>query len=142
MEEKQTHEFTIKEPWFTLIQRRIKGVEGRLNKGNFAKLNVGDEVTWTKNLKQKDGTEKKYAVKTEILKITKYNNFEDMLKAETLKRTLPGIPSVNCGVEVYRQFYKQEDEEKYGVLGIQLKTIDGKAPQLMRGRGRKRNSRR
>ena len=46
-----------------------------------------------------------------------------MIKKETLKRTLPGVPTIDCGVEVYRQYYSEELEKKFGVLAIELKRI-------------------
>ena len=32
----------VEEPWFSLIKLRLKTVEGRLNKGDFAKMNEKD----------------------------------------------------------------------------------------------------
>lgn len=32
----------LSEPWFSLIKLKIKTVEGRLNKGDFAIINIGD----------------------------------------------------------------------------------------------------
>lgn len=34
----------VSEPWFTLIGMGLKQVEGRLNKGDFARLETGDVI--------------------------------------------------------------------------------------------------
>jgi hypothetical protein len=34
------YEKNLSEPWFSLIKLRIKKVEGRLNKGDFANMNL------------------------------------------------------------------------------------------------------
>ena len=39
----------LSEPWFSLIKFKIKQVEGRLNKGDFKNMEVGDEIEFTNN---------------------------------------------------------------------------------------------
>jgi ASC-1-like (ASCH) protein len=41
----------------------------------------------------------------------------------TLKKTLPGVPTIKCGVRVYREFYDENKEKEFGVLAITLKNI-------------------
>ena len=108
------YNISVSEPWFTLIKMGLKSREGRLNKTKFAKLKVNDIVIWTYKNK---------SCKTKIVNINKYDSFRDMIKKETLKRTLPGVPTIDCGVEVYRQYYSEELEKKFGVLAIELKRI-------------------
>ena len=43
-----------------------------------------------------------------------------MLESEGLNRVLPGIQSIEDGVNVYRQFYSTELEEENGILAIHL----------------------
>ena len=40
------HNINVQEPWFTLIKKGIKTVEGRLNKGKFCNLKINDTITW------------------------------------------------------------------------------------------------
>jgi hypothetical protein len=42
------YEKNLSEPWFSLIKLKIKTVEGRLNKGDFANMNIGDFILFTK----------------------------------------------------------------------------------------------
>jgi ASC-1-like (ASCH) protein len=112
-------EINVQEPWFTLIKTGHKTVEGRLNKGKFSQMNKGDIVSWC----YKKNNNKKETFKTVIVKISKYPSFEKMLKVETLKKTLPGVPTIKCGVRVYREFYDENKEKEFGVLAITLKKI-------------------
>ena len=43
------YEKNLSEPWFSLIKLKIKKVEGRLNKGDFANMNIGDFILFTNN---------------------------------------------------------------------------------------------
>ena len=39
----------LSEPWFSLIKLGIKTCEGRLNKGDFSKMNKGDYIVFENN---------------------------------------------------------------------------------------------
>jgi len=108
----------VSEPWFTLISLGIKTVEGRLNKGDFKNFNKGDVITWTNN----DFNFR--SVKTKIIRKTKYNSFEDYLQNENLKNTLPSIYNLEDGVNIYRKYYTKEDENKYGIIALQLEKLN------------------
>ena len=106
--------FGLKQQWFDYIKNQIKTIEGRLNKGIFAKLKVGDTIIFKS---------KKMKIITTITYIKKYSNFKTMLKSETLEKVLPNVESINDGVDIYHQYYSPDDEAKYGVLafGLELK---------------------
>jgi ASC-1-like (ASCH) protein len=104
----------VQNPWFTLIREGRKTIEGRLNKGKFAQLKVGQIVMW-ENAGQK--------VKTKLVRIEKYQSFSDMLVNEGLRHTLPGKKTLKDGIDVYRGFYSEEKEIEYGVLAIEVKLL-------------------
>lgn len=107
---KQIH---VSEPWFSYIKNGDKRIEGRLNKGTFSELRKKDIIEiFNKDLGDK------FQVK--IIKIVKYSSFEEYLVKEGLLRTLPYIDSIKDGINIYRQFYSEEDEKKYGILAIYL----------------------
>jgi len=106
--------FGLKQPWFDYIKNGSKTVEGRLNKGIFSKLKVGDNIIFISN--------KKLNIKTTITYIKKYPNFETMLKSETLEKVLPSVNNINEGVDIYHKYYSSADESKYGVLAFGLST--------------------
>ena len=112
---------TVKQPWFDFIKCNEKTAEGRLNKGLFSKLKIGDEIIWLhQNLKYK----------VRISYINKYKSFKDMLQEETIQQVLPNMSNIDDGVKVYRQFYSQSDEEKFGVVAIGMKIINHNSDSL------------
>jgi ASC-1-like (ASCH) protein len=113
MEIKEIH---VSQPWLSYIKNKDKRIEGRLNKGTFSQLQKKEIVRFfNKDLNQK------FNVK--IINIVKYKSFEEYLIQEGLKRTLPGIKTIEDGVQIYRQFYTKEDEDKFGILAIYVKKI-------------------
>ncbi|RYR42566.1 hypothetical protein Ahy_A08g039028 isoform B [Arachis hypogaea] len=54
----------------------------------------------------------------EVQEIRWYPTFADMLETENLGKVLPGVDSVEKGVEIYRRFYTEEKEKSNGVLAI------------------------
>ena len=66
-------------------------------------------------------------IKTTIIYINKYPNFESMLKSETLEKVIPGIKTIKAGVETYHQFYSTDDEN--GVLAFGLTMLKEQQPQ-------------
>jgi ASC-1-like (ASCH) protein len=111
------HKKHVSEPYFTFIKKGIKTIEGRLNKGSFTDICIGDTVIWfTSNSAEQ--------VKTKIVKINKYDSFYKYLKKEKLKHTLPNVKNIEDGVAIYYKFYTHVDEHKYGVLAIHIKLFD------------------
>lgn len=107
---------TIKQPWFNYIQSGVKTVEGRLNKGQFAKFGVGSQITW-KN-------PEKLFCRVKITKITKYPSFKELLEKEGITRVLPNIADIPKGISIYRQYYTKKDEDKYGVVAIEMEPMN------------------
>lgn len=107
----------LSEPWFTLVLLGIKTVEGRLNKGIFKEINIGDTITFYND----DAIYRELTVK--IIKINNYSNFEDYLRKETLGKCLPGYTRVTQGLEVYYKYFSKEDEQKYKVKSFIMKLI-------------------
>jgi ASC-1-like (ASCH) protein len=104
------YEKNLSEPWFSLIKLRIKKVEGRLNKGDFANMNIGDFILFTNN---ELGFERNF--KIQIKYISYYDNFKTYLENETLEKCLPGIDNIEDGLNVYYKYYKKEDELEYKI---------------------------
>ena len=107
-------EINVQEPWFTYIKNSKKVIEGRLNKGTFSELKKNDIIKIKNNEDE---------CSVQILKIKKYDTFEEYLTQEGLKRTLPSIKTIQEGVNIYYKFYTKENEKKYGILAIYIKLI-------------------
>lgn len=106
----------LSEPWFSLIKLKLKKCEGRLNKGDFAMMKKGDYIIFENN---DFGFNRK--IKTKIKSINKYNNFREYLENETLEKCLPGIETLDQGINIYYKYYTIEDEIKYKIIAIKLK---------------------
>ena len=100
--------------YFNYIKNKKKTIEGRLNTGKYSLLKKNDIIKFV------NGTEFMYA---KIKKIENYKSFKDYLSSVGLKRTLPNIYTIEEGIEIYRKFYNQIDEEKYGILALYIKLI-------------------
>lgn len=114
----QKHKSQLISRWFDLIQSGRKTVEGRLNKGTFAKVNPGDIIEFTKT-----GTQQTIIVK--VVDIKKYATFEEMFGngGETVESALPGIESVTNAVELYHKIYPPELTKKHGVIAVHIQLI-------------------
>lgn len=108
----------LSEPWFSLIKLGIKECEGRLNKGDFSKM-IKDDYIQFEN--EDLGFHRSFYCK--ITHIHNYNLFEDYLKNETLEKCLPGIDSMEEGLNVYYKYYTKEDESIYKIIAIRLKVL-------------------
>lgn len=115
------HEIRVQQPWFRFLQRGEKTVEGRLNKGTFAKVRVGD-VLVVRNATVTT-TARTGAVVLVVTDVKRYDSFQTYLSQEGLARTLPGIQSIADGVAVYRRFYPAEDEARHGVLALHVRRV-------------------
>ncbi len=106
----------LSEPWFTLIKIGSKKVEGRLNKGWVKNIEIGDYIEFYND---DFGFRRKFLVK--VTKKKEYKTFYSYLKKEKLYRCLPGITSLNEGVEVYYKYYTVNDENQYGIISLTMK---------------------
>lgn len=100
-----------------------KTIEGRLAKGKFAKYQVGDIVYLRRDFRDKDGVlhdGEPRAAKVEIVGIRTYPTFLSMVKAEGYRCVIPRARSAEEAASEYDKFYSREDQEKYGVLAIEV----------------------
>jgi ASC-1-like (ASCH) protein len=107
----------LSEPWFSMISLGLKTVEGRLNKGRFNDMEIGDIIEWH----NEDFKERK--ILTKIIEKNKYKTFEEYLVSEGLSACLPGIPSLEHGLSVYFKYFSKEKESEFGVVAIKIKVI-------------------
>jgi ASC-1-like (ASCH) protein len=108
----------LSEPWFSLIQLGIKKYEGRLNKGDFSKMNKGDILIFENN---DFGFLRSF--RCQIKNTKQYNTFREFLERKTLKKCLPGIDTIDNGVKVYYKYYTKQDENKHKIISIRMKVV-------------------
>lgn len=110
-----TYEKNLSEPWFSLIKLGVKCVEGRLNKGDYANMNIGDYIVFTNN---ELGFNRKFRIK--IQNICYYDDFKTYLENETVDKCLPGINTIEEALTVYYKYYTKDDEHTYSIKCFHL----------------------
>lgn len=110
----------VKQPYFDQIREGLKTHEGRLNKGDFAKLKIGDFIVW-ENEKEK--------CKTKITELLHYKSFVGAITDIGLDKVLPTQYKEKKTIEeavknVYRKFYSEEDEKTYGAIMVGVEKVE------------------
>lgn len=108
----QVVEFNCDEPFASYLISGIKTVEGRVNKGKWKTLNIGDVLM----LKTGD-----IVTKFMVRDLTYANTFEDLYQ-ELGANLLPDLPQ-SAWYSTYSKFFTKEEETKYGVVGIHLSKL-------------------
>ena len=108
----------LSEPWFSLVKIGAKICEGRLNKGDFLEMKKGDYILFENN---DFGFLRSFCC--EITSVCNYNSFEDYLCHETLEKCLPGIDTVEEGINIYYNYYTKKDETEYKIKAIRLRVV-------------------
>lgn len=105
----------LQEPYRFLVLTGKKTIEGRLNKGKFAAIKIGDI----------------FEVKPELIRFrvigkNNYPSFKDMLANEGLKNVVPDKKNMVEALKVYRKYFSKEQEKKFGVVAFKLIQIEKK----------------
>lgn len=108
------HEMKLHSSPFEMIKSGEKTIELRLNDEKRQKIKMGDNIIFTNTVTG----EKLYAT---VKKLHQFESFEDLYKT---------LPLLQCGyttddIDTARpsdmeQYYSSEEQEKYGVVGIEL----------------------
>ena len=100
-----------------------KTIEGRLNRGKFAKYSVGDLVSLRRDHRDTSGTLRdgeSGAALVEIAAIRRYGSFLEMVKKEDYKLIIPSAASEENAAAFYNNYYTIADQNRYGVLAIEI----------------------
>ncbi|KAI9193866.1 hypothetical protein LWI28_000857 [Acer negundo] len=99
-------ELHVQEHFFSLIKDGVKTVEGRCAVGDYNRIGSGAMILLNK------------CMLLEVQCVRQYALFSEMLEAESLQKVLPGVQTIEEGVQIYRKFYVEEKERSNGVLAI------------------------
>ena len=102
----------IQEPYLSFILKGQKTVEGRLNKGKFRNLMIGDRLSI--------GPDEKIFI---VKQISYYDSFRDMLAGQGIKNVIPDKNTIKDAEAVYYKFYTKEQEKEFGILAITLSRV-------------------
>lgn len=104
-----------KDPWFSLIRQGIKPVEGRKKTHTYQRIKAGDHIHFV------NGHESFKALVTEV---RDYATIEDYFEDVNLEKALPGIVTIEEGLNIYYQWSSEESVKQYGFLGIFVKPLE------------------
>jgi ASC-1-like (ASCH) protein len=104
---------TVGDRWITHILGGRKTIEGRLPKFGIEKLLPNDKLRIV--CKEND----KVAICTVINTIW-YYSCEEYL-SNHLTEALPGVETIQEGIQIYRAFISEKTEEKMGIVAIQIR---------------------
>lgn len=106
-------------PWLDWIENGIKIYEGRLNKGDWSNMKIGDVIVFSSN---DQNIEKTIAV--EIVNIKKYDTFGDAFRKHGCQLVPISDISSFAVDKLYSQYFSDEDVKRYGVLVFKIHVID------------------
>lgn len=110
------HQMKLSSEPFEKITRGEKVIESRLFDEKRQQIVIGDEIEFS----EKDNPEKK--VKTRVKGLLHYKSFKDLFSDH--EPALFGGESREFLLNQIKQFYSDDDERKYGVVGIRIELID------------------
>ena len=101
--------------YFEYMKNGTKRIEIRLNDEKRKEIKIGDAIIFQKK------TELKEEINTEIVNLIVKKNFKELIKTLDVSEYSDEKETEEKFLEDLYRFYTKEQEEKYGVVGIQIK---------------------
>ena len=111
------HQLKLQERFFDYIENGTKRIELRLYDEKRRAINLGDEIEF---LKLPDLEDK---LKVKVCGLLRYSSFSDLFKDFDISILADKSMSKEELLNVLQEFYTQEEQEKYGVLGIRINPL-------------------
>lgn len=99
---------------FEKIGRGEKTVEIRLYDEKRKKIKVGDQIVFRRL------SDESNVIITTVKALHRFNMFQELFASELFSKTGCGEMSIDSATEYMQTFYSKEQEEQYGVLGIEI----------------------
>jgi ASC-1-like (ASCH) protein len=113
-------EIGIREDLITDILCGRKTIEGRLRRGKFALLRVGDILTICMDSPTSVGISRcRTSARLRVNSLQAYPTFASLLQYEGVQLLLPGA-TFEEAVDLYHSFYTPDEEHRHGVLAIRF----------------------
>jgi len=102
-----------------------KTIDVRLAKPRFKAFRVGDRIRLREDVWKGSQivTSRPTGITVEITKIEKFPSFKKMLATIDLKKALPSARTKKEALALYRKFYPEEEEAKFGVIAFHFRLI-------------------
>ena len=105
----KNYNWRIKREYYNLINNGIKTLEVRVGYPDIKRVKKGDTITF-----------KDYSnIKFEVVRVTRYKDFPDMLDTEDSSKAIPGVTKYKA-LEMYQEIYPEE-KESLGVYVFELR---------------------
>jgi ASC-1-like (ASCH) protein len=104
------------EPYFTFLKNGQKTIEGRVRKGKYSQIKVGDFID-VYNHQETDH------IIVKVKRVSPYPSILEMLENEVLKKLLPDIDTIHQGVRLYGKFYSPQQELEFGMVAIEVEVV-------------------
>ena len=101
-----------------------KTIEGRLNRDKFAEYQVGDTVSFRRDIRDEHGVlhdGELGVAEAEIVAIRRYDSFLEMTRAEDYRKVIPSAASAEAAAIEYDKYYSHDEQARYGVLAIEVR---------------------
>ena len=103
---------------FVAIKEKRKTIESRLFDEKRQLISTGDEIVFSEN-----DNEAESPIRTRVVNLFRYLTFEELF-AHHDPALFGGERNQIQLLEQIKQFYSDEDEQEYGVVGIEIERID------------------
>lgn len=111
-----SYEMIVDDVWWAALANGIKTIEGKKNSPTWGHLRIGDVlILIAKNSRER--------FSARIVDIRYYGGADPLrtyLEHEGLRRTLPGIDTIEHGKSVYLGFSTEEEFIRYGIQAIEI----------------------
>lgn len=109
------HIMKLNPKYFEYMKNGTKKVEIRLNDEKRKNFKIGDEIVFQKE------TEHREKIHTKIINITIKKTFRELIDTLDIYEYSDESETEDKFLEDIYKFYTKEQEEKYGVIGIEIK---------------------
>ncbi len=109
------HTMKVQTKYYQLLKSGIKTIELRLWDEKRQQIKVGDQITFS-DLSNLNDT-----FVAQVLALYHANSFDELCK--TIQPTQAGFSTKEALIDCLQEFYTPESQQKYGVVGIEIKRI-------------------
>lgn len=107
---------SLNDPWFSFVKDGTKKYEGRVKRQNIMNLKPGDVIEF----KHHTNHQKTQPFQRRVVKLLPFSTFEEALTTLPLAEVLPGVKTVQEGIDIYLKFVSLSTQKEHGIVMIQL----------------------
>ncbi len=111
----KTHEMNLQPKYFDFMKDGTKRIEIRLYDEKRSQIQLGDIIEFSKSKDDK--------LRAEVIGLLRYNSFKDLFEDFDISILADASMTKKELLDVLSEFYTQEKQAQYGVVGIRLKIL-------------------